>query len=106
MSRPIADRPLRPFDEWLHDHAQGRTLDVLTEQLAELVSAVQDTGKAGTLSLKIKVAPNPGDEQMVIVTDEVKLLAPLSQRPASLFYVDENCGLRRTDPRQMTLVDI
>ena len=48
----------------------------LTENLRELVQAVQDTGKPGTLTYTIKIKPNDLNANAVAVMDEIKLKKP------------------------------
>lgn len=89
---------LRPFVSWLAEQRQGATEVELGEALNELNRAVLETTKKGTLTLKITVAA-AGDE-MVIVSDEIKLSAPEPARSANIFFVDDEANLRRENPRQ------
>jgi hypothetical protein len=47
------DTEATSFAVFLAQHAKGRTRDELSEKLRDLILAVQDIGKAGTLTLKI-----------------------------------------------------
>lgn len=71
---------------------------VLTEELAEIVAAVQATGKAGDLTLKLSIKPT-GDNQVEI---EAKITgkAPKPDVGKAIFFVDKNHGLSRRDPNQ------
>lgn len=95
---------VRPFAEFLLQQGYGGTHDELTYGLHDLIAAVKDHGKAGTLTLKISVAPvGKGDERQVMVTDAVTLKAPEGKRPTSIFFVDSDGNLTRKDPRQPEL---
>ena len=52
----IADPPIRPFSAVLHELGEGSTESELSEAFWDLLQRVQDTGKAGSITLTIKVA--------------------------------------------------
>jgi hypothetical protein len=74
----------------------------MSDSLAELVLAVKETQKAGTLTLQIKVTPNK-DGQTMLVTDKVTAKLPEGDRGAAIFFVSEDGNLMRRDPRQTEL---
>lgn len=81
----------------------------LGQGLKELVAAVRDTGKAGTLTLVISVKPFEGDIDTLQVNDDVKLKLPVHDRKPGIFYPDRDGNLTRNDPNAMdfsTLVDV
>ena len=71
----------------------------LTENLRELVQAVQDTGKPGTLTYTIKVKPNDLNANAVAVMDEIKLKKPEYDREKSLFFTDNHGKLTKNPPQ-------
>jgi len=82
----------------------GKVVDELSEQLAQIVGAVKRTGKQGTITLQIKVAPaTVGEVRQVFVTDSVKVNPPQSVKPSTLFYPSESNQLLRKDPNQREL---
>jgi hypothetical protein len=81
-------------------HRRGDCLDELGQALREVSKTAQLTGKAATLTLKIKVAPTSTVKGAVSVTDEIKLTLPKMDKGGSLFYSDENGALLRDDPKQ------
>lgn len=94
---------VRPFADWLREQSKGQTHEELSDALYDLVARVMDTGKAGTLTLTIKVAPVKGNETgALVVSDEIKLRLPEHDRKASLFFPDKQGNLSRTDPHQLT----
>jgi hypothetical protein len=95
----------RPFAAILQEQRQGAAHDELTKALQDVVAGVLDTGKMGTLTLALKVKPSP-DGISVLVFDEVKAKVPENDRPASIFYGDDNGNLHRTDPRQTELPNL
>lgn len=95
---------IRPFVEFLLQQAYGGTHDELTFGLHDLIAAVKDHGKGGSITLTIKVDPlGKGVERQVVVTDNVTVKAPTGKRPTSMFFVDDDGNLTRKDPRQPEL---
>lgn len=82
---------------------KGRTANELGEKLQELVAAIENTGKAGTLTLKIAVKPAGKNGAALIVTDEVTVKAPKLSRPESIFFPDPEHNLVRNDPNQPSM---
>lgn len=99
---PDDDTVIRPFADWLREQSGGKTHDELSEALWDLVARVRDTGKKGTVSLTVTVAPMKNDLDVLVVTDEIKLRLPEHDRKASLFYPDKDGNLTRTDPNQLS----
>lgn len=93
---------IRPFADWLREQSHGKTHDEMGEALYDLVARVRDTGKKGTVSLTITVAPMDKDVSVLVVSDEIKLRLPEHDRKASLFYPDKSGNLSRTDPNQLS----
>lgn len=92
---------LRSFTEWLEDHAQGQVVDEMTVALAEVVQAVQTHGKAGSVTLKIKVdlAGSIGSRSVQTVC-KVTTAPPEPAGEQSIFFVGEGGSLHREDPYQ------
>lgn len=90
----------RPFADVLRELSGGQTIVECGDRLAELVEAVAETGKAGSLTLKINVKPNGKDGNAVEVSDSVTLKKPEPERGKSFFFTDAGGSLVRNDPRQ------
>ncbi|MGH3355255.1 MAG: hypothetical protein ACRDOJ_05120 [Nocardioidaceae bacterium] len=101
MSAAHNDPPVRPFADFLREQASGRTHDELGESLHDLVDRVRDTGKKGSVTLTVTVAPMKDDIDTLVISDEIKLRLPEHDRKASIFYPDEHGNLTRRDPRQL-----
>lgn len=91
----------RPFADVFREMNKGRTHNEMSLALQDLVAAVLDTGKAGTLTLTLKIS-SAKSHDMVVVEDDVKVKKPQA-RAASLFYVDDQFNVRREDPNQDAL---
>lgn len=101
------DIKVRPFTEFLVEQRRGMCHNELNEKLHELVAAVAQHGKPGTLTLTIGVKPAAKNAyDTVVVTDKIALKAPEGELMESIFFVDPATNdLVRHDPRQGRLVD-
>jgi hypothetical protein len=101
------DRPdVQDFATWLLQQSNGRSHDELSAGLHDLVAKVVETGKKGSVTYTVTVAPLDKDVQSLVVTDEIKLKLPEHDRKASIFYPDGDGNLSRRDPNQLSFDDI
>lgn len=91
---------LRPFADILREIRRGDLHDELSSALQELVQACQQTGKKGTLTIKLAIEP---DGQVLLITDDYDGKLPKPERSSSIFYADDDANLVRNDPRQQKL---
>lgn len=108
MSTPDnQDGQIRPFAAVLQDIGSGKLTARLAAQLAELGAAVTATGKKGTITLKIEVAPpkkHATDGALIVSGASVaKIPEGDDVAPASIFFADPSGNLTRDDPRQQQL---
>lgn len=97
------DHDVRPFAAFLHEQRNGALHADLSDGLNELLAAVREHGKPGSLTLTIKVKPaSSGAADTVIVADDLKIKAPEGDRGASIFFLTDHNNLSRTDPRQQS----
>ena len=84
-----------------------RDLDAeLGEKLTELIDAIQASGKKGSLTLKLDIAPmEKTSVESVKVATEIKLTKPLQDRRPTIFFIDDDLHLTRRDPRQHDIED-
>ena len=99
----IDDPRIRPFNDWLQDQSNGATHSELSEALYDLVSRCTDTRKKGSLTLTISVEPMKGDEDVLVVSDEIRLKLPEFPRKPSIFYQNDHGNLSRSNPNQPEL---
>jgi hypothetical protein len=92
---------IRPFADWLREQRRGLTHDELTDGLHDLIAAVNHSGKAGTLTLQIKIAPFKKNAQVLEVTDVVKTSLPTPDREAAIYFTDRDGNLSRDNPHQL-----
>jgi hypothetical protein len=95
----------RPFDEFLRELRRGAALHDAGLALQDVVRAVEATGKAGTLTIKLTISPDEKYGTAVEVADDITTKLPKPKTDSSLFYMDGSHSLVRTDPNQMTFTD-
>lgn len=94
----IDDPEIRPFGQILAELGEGSTVDELSRAMWDLLQRVQDTGKAGSVTLTINVALNGVGR--VEVKDEVKTKLPEYARPTTSFFIDKFGNASRRNPDQ------
>lgn len=91
---------MRLITDVLRDIRKGRPVEEATMALADVVRAVDETGKEGsvTITLKIKPAKHGGPEKTLIA--EVKSKKPIADIAPAVFFSDQDGDLHRVDPNQ------
>ncbi len=91
----------RPFADFLADHNGGQGHRQAGEALQRLVAAVLDTGKKGTVTLKVTVGTMDGADNTLVTTIEVAEKLPAVAPKPQVFYADDDNNLTRSDPNQL-----
>ena len=97
---------MKAFNVFLNDLNDGSTNAGLTADLEELLRTVQHTGRAGSMTLKIKIVPASKGQQdvdKVNITAERKLELPKPEAPSDFFWLTDNGEPTRQHPRQHAL---
>lgn len=97
----VVEAEPRPFDQVLRELGEGQTLDELSEAFYDVIQRVQDTSKAGSVTLHLTIAFD--GQGRLVVKDEVKQKLPEFSRPETRFYVDKAGNASRRDPNQPLL---
>jgi len=92
---------VRGFTNLIQTLRKGGTLHELNDHLAELVLAVRELGKKGTLTLTITIDPTKGGA--VILTDKVDAAIPQPKRDATLMFPTRDGYLSNHHPNQQDL---
>lgn len=93
------------FAAFLVQTNKGRTERKASQEFQRLIAAVQETGKAGSFTLRVDIKPQANTDGVVTVTEAVSVKAPQLERPASIFFITDNSGLTRNDPNQRSIFD-
>lgn len=94
----MPEQHARPFVDFLAQ--QGRAHDELTNGLHEVIAAVKETGKAGSVTLTIKVDPDKKADGIFRISDNVTIKAPQHDRGTRIYFADKSGNLTRSDPNQ------
>ena len=91
---------MRLITDILRDIRKGAAVEEASNALADVVRAVDETGKDGsvTIVLKIKPAKHGGPEKTLLA--EVKSKKPIADIAPAIFFSNEGGDLHRYDPRQ------
>lgn len=91
---------MRLITDVLREIRKGRAVDQASRELAEVVRAVDETGKPGEVTIKLKVKPEKGGGSQKTIVAEVKSKKPTGDIPEAVFFSDPDGDLHRTDPAQ------
>ncbi|MBN8955040.1 MAG: hypothetical protein J0H17_00290 [Rhizobiales bacterium] len=94
---------MRPVTDVLREVRKGRAVDLASERLADLVRAVDETGKAGSITITLKVKPEKGGGSQKTIAVDVKAKIPEIDLPEAVFFSDREGDLHRSDPTQQEM---
>lgn len=95
----------KAFAVFLQELRDGRTHAELSDQLANLLEKVKETGKGGEITLKLKVRPagRGADVDKIVIGDSVTIKLPNPERGEDFFWLTNENALSRNHPRQGNL---
>jgi hypothetical protein len=93
----------RSIVQTLTEIRNGALIQDATSGLSEVVRAVNNTGKGGELTIKIRIKPVGPTSVTVMVDGEVVKKLPEPDREVSIFFPTADGSLTKTDPNQMPL---
>ncbi|WP_441251163.1 hypothetical protein [Kitasatospora sp. McL0602] len=93
------------FAAFLVNHLGGRAHEEVSAELHQLIAAVTEHGKKGSLSIVVTVAPPQGhiDGGPLAIAIDSTLKAPKASAPPSIYFVDADGNATRNDPRQIAI---
>ncbi len=97
---------MKAFTLFLAELNDGSTHAGLTGDFAELLQAVKNTGRTGSMTLKIKIASasKGGNEvDKITIMAERKLELPKPEQPQDFFWLTDDAQPTRQHPRQHML---
>lgn len=94
---------IRPFADVLRDIQGGEVADEAAMLMQQLVAAVHQHGKKGSLRLDIEVQPMKGNAAALMVSAQASIRPPKGEPTAAVFFWDADNNLVRNDPRQLAL---
>lgn len=93
--------PGKPFSDVLGEVENGQLLNELTESVYNIIAAVMETRKPGSLALAMTFTPT--GKGTVNVDAKFKAKEPEHDRPTTTFFVGKDFSLQRSDPNQPRL---
>ena len=94
---------IRPITDTLRRLRGGTFLDEASDKLAELVQAVERTGKGGTLTLTLAIKPAGRAAGTLLIVDKIAAKVPQEATPETLLWATPEGNLLGEDPRQQSL---
>lgn len=93
---------IRPITDTLRHIGGGIFIDTASDKLAELVAAVDASGKSGSIDLCIKVKKATRGGAMIL-TGKVKLTKPAEDAMEAMLFATPEGNLVADDPSQQKL---
>jgi hypothetical protein len=103
-SPPPEERQTRPFADVLTSLRRGKTHREASDLMQQLVTAVRDTHRGGTMVITLKVGRHKSGR--IEIDDTVKIKLPEPERDASIYFADEDGNLSKDDPQQQEIPGI
>lgn len=97
---PPQDIGPRPFGAFVSELADGDLERRITSELAEIVRAVEDTGKPGKLQINILIGT---DGKFIRVAADTKVTIPKPPCAGTQFFKDDRGGLHVENPAQVEM---
>lgn len=91
---------MRLVTDVLREIRKGRAVDQASRLLAEVVRAVDETGKPGKVTIELIVKPEKGGGSHKTIIAIVKAKKPEGDIPEAVFFSDPGGDLHRSDPSQ------
>lgn len=92
------------FIDVLMRQGDGDTNQELSDALRDVTKRVTATGKAGTITLTLKVSQMKKTGQ-ILIEDSIKTRLPQYDRPAGIAFADEDGNLLRDNPNVRPLFE-
>lgn len=94
---------MRPITDILREMRRGRIVEDATDALEEVVKAVDQTNKGGSVTITIKVKPSKDGGWEKTLSASVKTDVPRPDLPDAVFFSTADGDLVRDDPEQRAL---
>ncbi|WP_377271880.1 hypothetical protein [Peterkaempfera sp. SMS 1(5)a] len=102
-AEPTTDTKPAEFASFLIGHLSGRVHDQISEEMHQLLEAVNAHGKKGQLTITVTVEPPKGavDGGPVTIAVDSAVKAPKPVAPPAIYFLDRDGNATRNDPRQV-----
>jgi hypothetical protein len=83
----------------------GYALVEANKELKDLIRAIKETGKAGEISLVLKITPDKNDARIVTLDPDYKIKKPRKKFASGHAFVGDDYSLSKEDPAQLDLLE-
>lgn len=94
---------IRPITDTLRSLGHGSFIDDASDALNKLVTAVDETGRGGKLTLTLAIKKATRGSGAMVVQDEIKLTMPKMDSRETMLFATPEGNLVTEDPRQQKL---
>lgn len=94
---------IRPITDTLRSLGHGTFIDEASDALNKLVTAVDETGRAGKLTLTLSIKKATRGSGAMVIQDEIKLSMPKQDSRETMLFATPEGNLVTEDPRQQSL---
>ena len=109
-TKPTTDEQpqVAEFAAFLVGHLAGRSHEQISEEMHQLLSAVAEHGRKGSLTITVAVEPPKGayDGGPLAIAIESVVKAPKPAAPPSIYFRDHDGNATRNDPRQTAAFEV
>lgn len=91
------------FLEFLQGYRRGTLLERADRELNDLVDAIAETGRGGSLTMTLTLKVNKAGQ--IEIAPDVKTKAPRADMGVGIYFVSDQGRLTRRDPNQMDIED-
>lgn len=104
-TEPTTDTKPAEFAAFLVGHLNGRAHDDISAEMHQLLAAVAEHGKKGSLTITVTVEPPKGhvDGAPLSIAVDSTVKAPKAANPPAIYFRDQAGNPTRNDPRQTGL---
>ncbi len=88
------------FADFLAEFGKGTTNRVASERMREIVKACTETGRKGSITIKLEVGAVGGVAEL---RAKISVTKPEPALPGGVYFATEEGGLVEEDPRQLRL---
>lgn len=94
---------MKPITDTLRSLRGGVLVDEASTALADLVNAVMESGKAGELTIKLRLTKASRGSGAIVIRDSIAVKRPADDVLETILYATPEGSLLTQDPRQQTL---
>ena len=88
----------KPITDVMREIRSGRLVEQASDEMAAVVMACQETGKPGTITIKLTIAPEENGAGTMQVHGVVTAKAPRAAIPKATFFATIDGDLLRENP--------